>query len=89
MKLVCTQSDLNANLSLVSLVVPSRPTHPVLANVLLVADEENQRVSLTAFDLSLGIRTSFAAEVTGGGVLPYPQNYSTILFRDSQMEKLL
>ncbi|MFS8119736.1 MAG: DNA polymerase III subunit beta, partial [Microcoleus sp.] len=41
MKLVCTQSDLNANLSLVSRAVPSRPTHPVLANVLLVADEEN------------------------------------------------
>ena len=72
MKLVCTQSDLNANLSLVSRAVPSRPTHPVLANVLLVADEENQRVSLTAFDLSLGIRTSFAAEVTGGGSFTIP-----------------
>lgn len=72
MKLVCSQSDLNANLSLVSRAVPSRPTHPVLANVLLVADEENQRVSLTAFDLSLGIRTSFAAEVTGGGSFTIP-----------------
>ncbi|HBK98820.1 MAG TPA: DNA polymerase III subunit beta [Microcoleaceae bacterium UBA10368] len=72
MKLVCTQSDLNTNLSLVSRAVPSRPTHPVLANVLLVADEENQRVNLTAFDLSLGIRTSFAAEVTGGGSFTIP-----------------
>ena len=72
MKLVCTQSDLNANLSLVSRAVPSRPTHPVLANVLLVADEENQRVSLTAFDLSLGIRTSFAAAVTEGGSFTIP-----------------
>lgn len=72
MKLVCTQSDLNANLSLVSRAVPSRPTHPILANVLLVADEENQRVNLTAFDLSLGIRTSFAAEVTGGGSFTIP-----------------
>ncbi|MBC6435752.1 hypothetical protein FM036_41395, partial [Nostoc sp. HG1] len=33
MKLVCSQSDLSTNLSLVSRAVPSRPTHPVLANV--------------------------------------------------------
>lgn len=72
MKLVCTQNDLNANLSLVSRAVPSKPTHPVLANVLLTADEQQQRVSLTAFDLSLGIRTSFAATVEAGGTLTLP-----------------
>ncbi len=72
MKLVCTQNDLNSNLSLVSRAVPSKPTHPVLANVLLTADEEQQRVSLTAFDLSLGIRTSFAATVEAGGTLTLP-----------------
>lgn len=72
MKLVCTQNDLNTNLSLVSRAVPSKPTHPVLANVLLSADEEQQRVSLTAFDLSLGIRTSFAATVEAGGTLTLP-----------------
>lgn len=72
MKLVCTQNDLSSNLSLVSRAVSSRPTHPVLANVLLTADEEQQRVSLTAFDLSLGIRTSFDAHVTAGGTLTLP-----------------
>lgn len=72
MKFICTQNDLNTNLSLVSRAVPSRPTHPVLANVLLVADEENQRVRLTAFDLSLGIRTSFAAQVYTGGTFTLP-----------------
>ena len=72
MKLICTQSDLNSNLSLVSRAVPSRPTHPVLANVLLVADEKTQRVSLTGFDLSLGIRTSFAAQVDEGGSFTLP-----------------
>ncbi len=72
MKLVCTQNDLNTNLSLVSRAVPSKPTHPVLANVLLSADEEQQRVSLTAFDLSLGIRTCFAATVEAGGTLTLP-----------------
>ncbi len=72
MKLVCAQSDLSTNLSLVSRAVPSRPTHPVLANVLLQADAETKQVSLTAFDLSLGIRTSFEAQVLQGGALAIP-----------------
>ena len=72
MKLVCTQSDLSTNLSLTSRAVPSRPTHPVLANVLLQADAETNQVSLTAFDLSLGIRTSFTAEVVQGGAIAIP-----------------
>lgn len=72
MKLVCTQSDLSTNLSLTSRAVPSRPTHPVLANVLLQADAENNQVSLTAFDLSLGIRTSFSAEVLHSGTIAIP-----------------
>ncbi|MBD2626874.1 DNA polymerase III subunit beta [Trichormus variabilis] len=72
MKLVCAQSDLSTNLSLVSRAVPSRPTHPVLANVLLQADAQTNQVSLTAFDLSLGIRTSFSAEVLEGGAIALP-----------------
>ncbi|NEO06684.1 MULTISPECIES: DNA polymerase III subunit beta [unclassified Moorena] len=72
MKLVCSQSDLNTNLSLVSRVVPSRPTHPVLGNVLLEADQKNQRVLLTAFDLSVGIQTSFNADVETGGEITLP-----------------
>jgi DNA polymerase-3 subunit beta len=72
MKLVCAQSDLSTNLSLVSRAVPSRPTHPVLANVLLTADEETQQVQLTGFDLSVGIRTSFAARVEEGGEITLP-----------------
>lgn len=72
MKLVCTQSDLNSNLSLVSRAVPSRPTHPVLANVLVTADVATQQVQLTAFDLSLGIQTSFAATVETGGKITIP-----------------
>lgn len=72
MKLVCSQSDLSTNLSLVSRAVPSRPTHPVLANVLLQADAQTNQVSLTAFDLSLGLRTSFNAEVWQGGAIALP-----------------
>lgn len=72
MKFVCSQSDLNTNLSLVSRAVSSRPTHPILGNVLFVADAQSGRVSLTAFDLSLGIHTSFSAEVSEGGTLTLP-----------------
>jgi DNA polymerase-3 subunit beta len=72
MKLVCTQNNLNTHLSLVSRAVASRPSHPILANVLLVADPESQQVKLSAFDLSLGIQTNFPAEVEIGGRLTLP-----------------
>lgn len=72
MKFLCSQSDFNSTLSLVSRAVPSRPTHPVLGNVLLTADSEQGRVSLTAFDLSLGIHASFSAEVSEAGKATLP-----------------
>lgn len=72
MKFTCNQSDLHSNLSLVSRAVPSRPSHPILANVLLNADAENQRVQLTGFDLSLGLCTSFSADIETGGTLALP-----------------
>ncbi|HIK13841.1 MAG TPA: DNA polymerase III subunit beta [Leptolyngbyaceae cyanobacterium M33_DOE_097] len=72
MKLVCSQSSLSTHLSLVNRAVSSRPSHPVLANVLLVADEATQQVSLSAFDMSLGIQTSFPARVEEGGKLTLP-----------------
>ena len=72
MKFTCSQSDLHSNLSLVSRAVPSRPSHPILANVLLKADEENQQVQLTGFDLSLGLCTSFNADIETGGQITLP-----------------
>lgn len=72
MKLVCAQTHLNSHLSLVSRAVASRPSHPILANVLLKADSASQRVILSAFDLSLGIQTSFPAQIETGGVLTLP-----------------
>lgn len=72
MKVICSKNDLNANLSLASRAVPSRPIHPILANVLFVADAERERVSLTAFDLSLSIQTNFNAQVLEGGSITLP-----------------
>ena len=72
MKFVCSQGDLNTHLSIVSRAVPSRPNKPVLANILVKVDEEAQRITLTSFDETLGIQTSFSAHVDNGGILTIP-----------------
>ncbi len=71
-RLICQQADLNRNLGSVNKAVASRPTMPVLANVLLEADPTTHRVALTAFDLSLGIRSEFEAQVVSGGRTTLP-----------------
>lgn len=73
MKFGCTQSDLAQNLALVSRAIPSRAIgHPILFNVLLSADVGTQAVTLTAFDLSVGIRVTFPAQVEVGGSITLP-----------------
>lgn len=72
MKLVCSQTELSASLQLVSRAVAGRPTHPVLANVLLQADAVTGRLSLTGFDLSLGIQTAISAQVETSGAITLP-----------------
>ncbi len=72
MKLNCSQSELNTALQLVSRAVSNRPTHPVLANVLLAADEVTGKLRLTGFDLSLGIQTSIPASVEESGAITLP-----------------
>ncbi|MFM7314957.1 MAG: DNA polymerase III subunit beta [Cyanobium sp.] len=82
MKLVCSQAELNASLQLVSRAVNARPTHPVLANVLLTADAATGRLSLTGFDLSLGIQTSLPASVEESGAMTLPARlFSDIVSR--------
>ncbi len=72
MKLVCSQSELNSALQLVSRAVAVRPTHPVLANVLLTADAGTGKLSLTGFDLNLGIQTSINASIETSGAITLP-----------------
>ncbi|HEY9826424.1 MAG TPA: DNA polymerase III subunit beta [Stenomitos sp.] len=80
MQLVCSQSDLSAKLSLLSRVVPSNPTHPVLANVLLTAEAD--RLGLSVFDLSLGMQVWIPATVEETGVLTLPARlFSDIVSR--------
>lgn len=72
MKFVCPQNELNTHLSLVSRVVPARPSKPVLSNVLVKVDEEAQQVTLIGFDETMGIQTSFQATVEEPGELTLP-----------------
>jgi DNA polymerase-3 subunit beta len=68
----CEQADLSHHLASVGRAVASRPALPVLANVLVEADAETQRVALTAFDLNLCIRSEFEAQVRGSGRTTLP-----------------
>jgi DNA polymerase-3 subunit beta len=81
MKFIVEQDKLSSNLSWVSRAIPSRPNHPILSNILIDADAENQRLNLTAFDLSLGIRASMSATVTEGGTLTVPAKFNDIVSR--------
>lgn len=70
MKIVCSSSELKKALDTVSKAVPSRPTHPILGNILLVAKEDE--IELTGFDLIMGIKTTLKAEVEEEGTITLP-----------------
>ncbi|MBD2106396.1 MULTISPECIES: DNA polymerase III subunit beta [unclassified Nodosilinea] len=72
MKFICPQNELSAQLSSVSRAVSSRPNRPVLANILVKADIENQSVTLVGFDEVLGIESRFSAQVEEPGTLTLP-----------------
>ena len=72
MEIICNQNELNNAIQLVNKAVSSRPTHPILANILLTADQGTNKISLTGFDLNLGIQTSFDGTVTNSGAITIP-----------------
>ena len=72
MKFSCSQAEFNTHFSLVSRAVPSRPSKPVLGNVLVTASADTQQVTLIGFDETLGIQTTFAAQVNESGSLTLP-----------------
>ncbi len=72
MEIACQQSELNLAIQLVNKAVASRPTHPILSNILFTADEVTNKISLTGFDLNLGIQTSFDASVDKSGAITIP-----------------
>ena len=70
MEFTVSKADLVRELSLSQGVVEKKTTIPILSNVLLEA--KNDRITLTATDLELGIRCSCPAKVKkeGSGTIP-------------------
>ena len=71
MKLLTCQSDLSHLLKTVARAVSAKPSHPILAGVLLTAGDG--RLTATGYDLELGITSSIhaAVETPGSTVVPY------------------
>ena len=77
MRITCTQDHLSWGLSTVTRAVGSRPTMPVLANVLLATD--GSRLKLSATNLDLGITTWVTANVEEEGTVTVPARLLTDL----------
>lgn len=65
-------TEFQKRLAIANRAIPSRPSHPVLANVLIEANRETQQVSFTGFDLSVGIKTVAIAQVAISGRITLP-----------------
>jgi DNA polymerase-3 subunit beta len=72
MKLTCSQGELNASLQLVSRAISSRPTHPILSTALLAADAATGQLTLTGYDLALGIQATIPASIETSGTTCLP-----------------
>lgn len=72
MEVICSQTKFHHALSLVSCATPPKPTHPILANALIIADIETQQIHLTVTDLALTIQASFEAQVLLKGEITVP-----------------
>jgi DNA polymerase III subunit beta len=72
MHLVIPQNLFAPAIATVSRAVASHPTHPILGNIKLVADEDNQTLTLTGFDLSVAIVMPLSAQIVTGGAITLP-----------------
>ena len=82
MQFICARDSFNRELAKVCRVIPAKPLHPILANVLLEADADRQQVILTAFDLSTAMKLQLDAQVIDSGQVTLPGKLlSDTLFR--------
>jgi len=73
MQFTVLQSVLNQHLSLISSVIPSSPSHPILGNVRI--DVANNLATLTGFDLRTAIQVKFSVEVVEEGSFTLPLGF--------------
>lgn len=72
LKLAIAQGKLNEALAFIKAAVPTKPLHPVLANVLLVADQDKQQVTLATSDMAISLSASCEATVQRSGAITLP-----------------
>ncbi|MBI5957847.1 MAG: DNA polymerase III subunit beta [Chloroflexi bacterium] len=70
MRVSVLQENLHKGLSIVSRAIPSRPTLPILANVMIATDDA--RLQLSATNLELGITAWIGAKVEQAGAITVP-----------------
>ncbi|KYC34935.1 hypothetical protein WA1_50390 [Scytonema hofmannii PCC 7110] len=72
MKITIPAQKLSDAIATACCAVATKPAVPILRNLLINADEENQKLLLCGFNLSLGIQTRIDATVESGGTLALP-----------------
>lgn len=70
MKLRCQGKDFLRTLNIVIRAIATKPTLPILANILI--DAANDKVELTGYNMEAGIRCRMAAEVAEEGQVAVP-----------------
>ncbi|MFA5158434.1 MAG: DNA polymerase III subunit beta [Patescibacteria group bacterium] len=86
MKISCTQEKLNKGLSIVSRIVGSRTTLPVLSNIYL--EGKSGQLKLSATDLEIGVMTSIGAKVDEEGALTVPARLLSEFIANNSDENL-
>ena len=87
MKIAVTKESLLEGLQRTQNVVSSRPTLPILTNVLLEADESGLR--LTTTDLEVGIRCRVEAKVEKPGTTTLPARKLVSIVREMPNAEIL
>lgn len=72
MKLKISQPQLESVLAIASHAIPTKPTHPILSSFVLHGNSETQKLTVTAFNLSLGIRAQCDCTVESEGTIALP-----------------
>jgi DNA polymerase-3 subunit beta len=83
MRFNCSQSDLARNLATIGLAIPSNTAHPILTNVAIITDIDNNKVTLIGSDLHFTIKTVFDCQVLENGSVTVPYK-----FLSSMIQKL-
>lgn len=81
MKILCDRTQLQEAFAIVSSVVPSKTTKPILQNVLLTANENG--ITLFATDLEMAVKVQLeAVKVTKEGKVLLPARECAALLRE-------